>query len=224
MRQKPRNRVVILSCALLLLLTAGAAVADTRIERDLALAPGGRFVLDTDSGSVTVVGTSRSGAHVVITSSREDIESLYSFEFNESADKVEIRVERKGKISSWFGWTKGSGLKFRIEVPSQTELSIDTAGGAIDAESIDGEIRLDTSGGSIEARRIRGNVLADTSGGPISVENGEGDVEADTAGGGIELRSASTAPRATSPRTRRAARSASAGRAGTSTPTRRVAP
>jgi len=60
------------------------AAAASRIEKELALAPGGSFLLDTDAGSVTLAGTSESKVQVVITSKNDDIESRFDFEFDES--------------------------------------------------------------------------------------------------------------------------------------------
>lgn len=161
------------------------ALADTRIEREFDLAPGGRFVLDADNGSVEVSGSSGSKVRVVITSTRDDIESLYDFSFEAESGQVEVKADRKNGASRWFSWTRGGGLHFEIQTPRSVELDIDTAGGKIEADSIEGDVRLDTSGGSIQARGITGNVLADTSGGSIVVEDVTGNVNADTSGGNI---------------------------------------
>jgi DUF4097 and DUF4098 domain-containing protein YvlB len=169
------------------LLAAPAAVAGSRIERDLELSAGGSFTLDTDSGSVRVTGGSGSKARVVITAHRDDIEDLYDIEFASDGAEVRVTVDKKSKASSWFGWTRGAGLHFEIEVPARVELSIDTSGGSITAEGIQGEVLLDTSGGSITAQDIQGDLDADTSGGSISIEQVVGDVVADTSGGSIDI-------------------------------------
>jgi len=160
------------------------ALAGTRIEREFDFS-GGELVLDTDVGSVTVSGTSGSTARVVITSRGEDIEDRFDVEFSHTGDRIEINVEKKGR-SKWFNFGR-DGLKFEIEVPGDTEIDIDTAGGSIVAEDLDREARLDTSGGSIVARGIGGELIADTSGGSILAENIDGDVNADTSGGSITV-------------------------------------
>jgi DUF4097 and DUF4098 domain-containing protein YvlB len=178
-------RIGIATFALALLLAA-PALAGARIEKKLALEPGGEFELDTSDGSVEVVGTSGSGARVLITAKIDDLGSKYDIDFQESPGKATVTVKRKGsKISSWF--KTGSGMKFQIEVPRDTTLSIDTSGGSISVEEIDAPVHLDTSGGSIDAHEIRGEVNADTSGGSINVARVEGNVNADTSGGGIDI-------------------------------------
>lgn len=179
-----RHSVVV---AALAALAVAPAAADFRLEKSFELAPGGEFVLEADSGSVEIVGTSGGGARVLVTSDRDDVESKYDFDFDASSDRVVVTVDRRGS-GSLFNWFGSSGsLRFEIQVPANTRIDISTAGGKIVASDIDNEARLDTSGGSIEARRIRGPVDADTSGGRIEIADVDGDVVADTSGGGIDV-------------------------------------
>jgi hypothetical protein len=182
-----RKWVVVAATAALILTLGMPALADTRIERDLNLQSGGKFILDTDAGSVEIVGGAGSGARVVITSDRDDFESMFDIKFEERPGEVEVKVDKKGTFTKWF---KSSGkTKFVIEVPESTEIDIDTSGGSITAENINAQTRLDTSGGAIRASRIGGELLADTSGGGITIEDVDGDVNADTSGGGISVTS-----------------------------------
>ena len=54
------------------------ASADFRLERRLALQPGGTFTLETYVGAVTVVGDSPSGVTVTVTSSRDDLDARWT--------------------------------------------------------------------------------------------------------------------------------------------------
>jgi DUF4097 and DUF4098 domain-containing protein YvlB len=181
-------RIGIATFALALLLAA-PALAGARIEQKLALEPGGEFELDTSDGSVEVVGTSGSGARVLITAKIDDLESKYDIDFQESPGKATVTVKRKGsKISSWF--KTGSGMKFQIEVPRDTTLSIDTSGGSINVARVEGDVTADTSGGGIDIEGVQGNVNADTSGGGIHISDVSGDIRADTSGGGIRINEA----------------------------------
>jgi hypothetical protein len=186
--------VVALAISILL---AVPAVAETVIEKELALEPGGTFVLDSDVGAVTLIGTERSGARVVITSKRDDFESRYKLSIEEKPGRVDLKLDRKGGgMLSWLSWGSSDSLRFEIEVPRETHIDIDTAGGRITVESITGNARLDTSGGRITARDIKGDLLADTSGGSIDVEAVVGTVNADTSGGNIDVKEVSGAVRA----------------------------
>lgn len=176
------------------LLGVAPAAADFRMEKSFALQPGGSFVLDSDVGSVEIVGSSGGAARMVVTSGRDDIESKFDFHVEDGADQVTVRVDKRSSLRSWLGWS--GNLHFEIEVPAATRLNIETAGGSIVVEGIDDEVRLDTSGGSITASHIRGPVNADTSGGRIEIEDVDGNVDADTSGGGIRVEGVRGAVRA----------------------------
>jgi hypothetical protein len=173
-----------LVAALLVVAAAVPTFAGTRIEEVRKLEPGGRFVLDSDAGSVTLVGDSSSGARIVVTSERDDLKALYDLTFEESPGLVRVTVDRKKSLLSAF-WQRGS-LHFEIHVPERTAVEVGTGGGKIDLSSIRGDTRLVTSGGRIQVSRLNGSLNAETSGGEITLTEVVGDTTARTSGGTIE--------------------------------------
>ncbi len=172
------------SLALAGLALAAAALADTRIEKDLTLAPGGEFRLETDMGAVTVKGSPDSGAHVVITSKRKDLDDLLTFRFEEGANSASV-IAKKKHPHSWFS-DHGGSVQYEIRVPAQTRLSIDTSGGSISISGMRSPARLDTSGGGIKVSDLVGDLDANTSGGSIDLRDIKGPVRVETSGGGID--------------------------------------
>jgi DUF4097 and DUF4098 domain-containing protein YvlB len=176
-----------------LLMTAGLtlaalpALAESRIEKSLTLAPGGQFRLQTDMGKVTVAGSPDSGAHVVVTSRGKDLDDLMSFRFDEGPGSVAVTAKKKHPMS-WFSGS-GSHVEYQIQVPAETGLTIETSGGGITVSGIHGAAKLDTSGGGIDVRDLVGDLDADTSGGGIHLRNIRGGVHAETSGGGVEATS-----------------------------------
>lgn len=170
-------------------LAALPASAAFRLEKNLALAPGGRLAVDADAGSVAVVGSSTSGVHVVVTAESESIADDWTFDFQELSGEVRVVARRKGAGTSWFGgiFRSGKTPRFAIETPAATEVSIDTGGGSIQVDKIEGGILADTSGGSIAVTDCRGNAKLDTSGGGIAVNRLDGSLLADTSGGSIKV-------------------------------------
>jgi hypothetical protein len=183
-------------------LTLGVgARAQSRITKTLSLQPGGEFVLSSDLGSVTISGLSPTGAHLAITSNREQINSLFEITYVVSPGRVQVTVRRRERS----GWFNHVSLHFDIEVPAQTALDIrtrgggirtsslrgnetlTTSGGAIDVSSLDGHLLARTSGGSIRLREVTGNAEVETSGGPIGVASLEGSLVAHTSGGPIRI-------------------------------------
>lgn len=165
-------------------LAACPARAESRIEKTLKLSPGGEFRLETDMGKVTVTGGADSGAHVVITSKRKDLEELMTFRFEEGAGSAAITAKKKHPLS-WFS-DHGSSVEYEIQVPAETRLSIDTSGGSITVSGMRSAAKLDTSGGGITVRDLVGDLDGDTSGGSIHLKDIKGRVRVETSGGGVE--------------------------------------
>lgn len=170
------------------------ARADSRIEKHLALEPGGELVLRTDAGNVTVTGGGTSGADIVITSSRSDIQHDFTFSFDSNPGVARVTAKRNSSLrqsgSFWGGfWGRGwhGNLHFSITVPTDTRLDIKTGGGSIGTSSLKGEEELATSGGAIKVSGILGNIQASTSGGRIELQKVAGDASITTSGGPISV-------------------------------------
>jgi DUF4097 and DUF4098 domain-containing protein YvlB len=178
------KRSLVLSALLVLLfaLPVSPALAESRLEKSLRLEPGGRFRLDTDTGSVTVTGGSQSGVHLVVTSRRRKLEDFLTLRFDEGTGSVTVTGRKRHRL---FGFSGGS-VHFEVRVPRETEVSVDTSGGGIELSETRGNAKLDTSGGGITVRNVTGELDADTSGGGIRLQRITGRVHAETSGGGIK--------------------------------------
>ncbi len=206
------RRIIPLLTALALgtgsLLAANPAAAEFRLEKHLALAPGGELVIDTSGGGVTVTGGAVDGATIVVTSDRdrEDVESRYTFDFRAEPGRVVVVNRRKGSLwGHWFDWGRGYSLHFEVQVPRATRVELDSSGGGLHISRLDGDARLrssggglhvedlvgaldaGTSGGGVEVRRVRGNVRLQSSGGRVEVGEVIGDVSARSSGGGVDV-------------------------------------
>jgi len=175
----------LLLAALITSALATLADASSHIEKSLKLEPKGRFVLDSDVGSVTVTGVSSSGARVVIDSNRDDFEARYDINFEENPGSASVRVRRKDH----FGWNEHMSVHFEIEVPSHTQTEIRTGGGSVRLSNLRGDSALKTSGGPIDVSGLSGKLDARTSGGPIHLQEVDGDASLGTSGGKIEVAS-----------------------------------
>ena len=169
--------------ALSLLTMALPAAAESRIEKDLDLQPKGQFVLESDAGSVTVTGASRSGAHIVITSERTDLNSELEFSFSSSGGVAHVTARRRHDS----GWSHNLSVHFEVEVPTDTRAELRTGGGSITLSGLRGAANVKTSGGPIEVTGLNGNLEAYTSGGPIRLREVTGDAQVGTSGGPIDV-------------------------------------
>lgn len=171
---------------LLVALAVPAVVrADYRSEKHFKLAPGGRFVLESSEGSVKVTGAPESGADLVITSTRDDVEQLFDIHFEENAGEVRVTVRRRSPWRFSWGGRHGPNLSFVVTVPEETSTEVKTGGGSVEASRLKRETELETSGGSIRAFEIGANLRAHTSGGSIEIRQVKGTARVDTSGGNI---------------------------------------
>ncbi len=170
-----------------LLAAAATASAESRIEKALKLSPGGKLVVQSDAGSVSVIGTDEEGARVVVTSRSDDLESKFDFKFEELPGEVHVTARKKDGSSSWlaFLFTSSPSPRFEVQVPTRTRVEIATGGGGIKAADLEGDAQLSTSGGSISVAKHVGKVAAETSGGGIELQDVRGSASVETSGGSI---------------------------------------
>ena len=167
-------------------LTCLPALAETRIDKNLKLDSGGKLTVVSDAGSFDVTGSGSSGAHVVLTSDKDDFESRFDLNFEELPGELRISLKKKDSLTSWTSWFNNSKIRFEIQVPKKTRTDLQTGGGHIAVHALEGDANADTSGGHIEITDLKGNVTAETSGGHITLKKISGNAKVETSGGYIE--------------------------------------
>jgi DUF4097 and DUF4098 domain-containing protein YvlB len=177
---------LILTAASAAALSVLPALAETRIEKNLKLDPGGKLTVVSDAGSLTVTGSSKAGAHVLLTSDKDDFESRFDLKLEELPGELRISLKKKESIASWTNWFNNSRIAFEIEVPTKTRTNLQTGGGHISLHALEGDANAETSGGHIEVGDLQGNLIAETSGGHISLKNISGTAKVETSGGHIQ--------------------------------------
>jgi hypothetical protein len=172
------------------LLAASPASADSRIDKSLPLASGGTFTLETDAGTVTVIGDSTADVVVTITSARDDLQRRLDIRFDAQPGAVRVKATRRSHlVASLLGpWGWNDGIRFEVHVPRRTGVAVQTSGGSVSVKQLEGGARIRTSGGRLQLEHIAGDVEARTSGGVIHVDQAGGRVEASTSGGPILVR------------------------------------
>jgi len=162
------------------------ALADTRIEKNLKLDSGGTLVIVADAGSLTITGSTSPGAHVVLTSDKDDFESRFDLKFEELPGEVRITMKKKDSLTSWTNWFNNAKIRFEVQVPTKTKTDLQTGGGHVAVRALEGDVKAETSGGHIEVADLLGNVNAETSGGHITLKKISGNARVETSGGHIE--------------------------------------
>ena len=182
---RPSTRPILLA-ALAAVTSFLPALADTRIEKTLKLDPGGKLTVAADAGSLTITGSTSPGAHLLLTSDKDDLESRFDLKLEELPGELRITLKKKESITSWSTWFNNAKVAFEIQVPTKTRTQLRTGGGHVAVHALEGDATAETSGGHIEVGDLRGNLTAETSGGHISVKKISGNAKVETSGGHIE--------------------------------------
>jgi DUF4097 and DUF4098 domain-containing protein YvlB len=180
--------------------------AEKVFDKRFSVPPAGRLTLNTDVGSVDLVG--RDGHEVVIHAQVNGSDSFLA-DLNITAEQTSsgVIVTAHKVHSTWFEWFNlaQERVRFTIDVPRDYSVELRTAGGYLDVRSVNASVRgttsggriavrdvtgpvdMHTSGGAIEAEHLNGTAVLETSGGSISVADVKGDLDVHTSGGGIRL-------------------------------------
>ncbi len=183
---------------------------EQRIECSLPVREGGRLVLRADFGSVSIRqgAADRMECQVLLrTTTPDEAKARRYFEGYELSVRPleDGGAYLSGRLSAPSGATAGpmptprggaylSGylstqlrVEFRIAIPARFNVDVETKGGGIDVEKLNGELVAVTAGGSIRTGDVTGQVRAATAGGSIHLGNIGAAAEARTAGGGIRV-------------------------------------
>lgn len=162
-----------------------AAGADT-VTREFRVAPGGTLDLETDTGRIEVATDGGSTLRVEVQREGRDGEDL-KLDFDQQGDNVVVRAHWPDEDDDDDWHQHKARVKFLVRVPRQYNLRLDTSGGSIDVDDLDGTLDARTSGGSLEFGNIRGRVKGHTSGGSIKLAGAGDDVLLKTSGGSIRV-------------------------------------
>ncbi len=159
-----------------------AMAAEKTLNKTFNVKAGGQLSLHSDSGKIQVTAWDKNQVQVSVLKKARKASSLDAFEVSMEQSGNEISIEGSGS------WNNRVRVIYRIQVPKNFDLNLETGGGAIEIGDISGEINAETSGGSIKVGNIaKVNVKVDTSGGSIKIGDVKGDVKADTSGGSISV-------------------------------------
>lgn len=196
-----------LALGIVILMTGALSVQAERIEepfvRTVAVDSGSRVIVDNENGSVTVESWDRNEVKIEATryveaGSREAAETAMSqlkVEVTEGTDTLEVRtVSPRRSDGGFWGWMTGnnvnSGVTYRVTVPRNANLDIDTVNGRVVVREVSGEMDLESTNGRIEVHDASGRVDASTTNGRIyaqlrSVKGGG--MRFSTTNGSVEL-------------------------------------
>ena len=160
--------------------------------RELTLPAGGTLSVDArQNGSIRVAGESRRDVElraIVQAWGRDEAEAQSIASAVNVRTDGEVRAEgpsREGRA----GWS----VSYRVLVPRETDLSLETVNGSIAIADVQGDLEFEATNGSINLDGVGGNVRGRTTNGGVDAEltgrtwEGEG-LDVETTNGGVRLR------------------------------------
>lgn len=155
----------------------GAAGADA-LEREFSVGSGGQLEFDLRTGGdITIVGWSN-----------ESVKVLAEVK-GRSADIVDLRVEEQDGgvlIRSEFiehRKSQSTSIDFEVWVPSVFDVKIDSMGGGVSIDGVEGTFSGRTMGGKLKLTNLKGELQLTTMGGSITLTNSDVDGRVKTMGG-----------------------------------------
>lgn len=183
-KMKPLSRISIYIQALVIyavLFYSASLFAKTDIQSfDVAL--GGTLTVRTEAGSINIRTHDQAAIELQVT-----VENREGDEFSYRHELVDGDLTVIGEIEGNNNWVRNLKVKFKITVPTDYNVILDTSGGSLEIEDLRGNIDARTSGGSISVGNVVGDVQLDTSGGSINTDTVTGNLNAHTSGGSINV-------------------------------------
>lgn len=193
---KPMTRIMAVWVCLLGLSLTAAAQVDGDIKKTFKVKSGGLLSIEADLGGIELQTGHSEKVEIEINferrsgSSNRMKELLKDFrvDFDHSGKDVSMVLEyNKERFNFWDSVGRYLQVRIYVTVPRQYNIDLQTSGGSIEVDDLEGRVQVRTSGGSLRFGQIIGPVKGKTSGGSVTLEGCKGDADVATSGGSIRI-------------------------------------
>ncbi|MFC2140042.1 DUF4097 domain-containing protein [Bacteroidota bacterium] len=152
------------------------------IAKEFNVESGQTLHIDLETGGEIIIeGWDQNIVNVKAMISGRDADDV-EMEFDQNSDGVEIFSDYRGRNRN-----RSCDIRLEIKVPKVFNLDLETSGGEIELDGIEGDIEGATMGGSLDLKNLKGKIDITTMGGSIDVYNCEANGKVKTMGGSIYL-------------------------------------
>jgi DUF4097 and DUF4098 domain-containing protein YvlB len=154
-----------------------------QVEERFDVSPGGLLEVDLETGgSLEIRGWDQNVVLVRATSEDKDSDGQ-EISIRKTADGVLVEAEATKK------WGRGNshGYDLVINVPKVYDLEIETMGGDIEVNGVEGKLEGETMGGDLKLSELKGDLKFETMGGDIELTDSDVDGEIETMGGDVTV-------------------------------------
>ena len=168
------------------------------IHKNFKVEKGKKLLMNLKTGgSISITGWNKDEVEVDASINGRDWEEC-QVNFAQTSSGIEITSKYKHNYDSHSG-----NARFEIKVPNKFNLKLETMGGKIEVQNVDGDLNGHTMGGKINLSNLKGQIEFSTMGGSVSltdsnvngklstmggnvlIENVKGDVSGSTMGGKV---------------------------------------
>ncbi len=159
---------------------SASAQTDRNVTGDFRTGSGKKLVMDL-----------RTGGSINITGWDSDTMSVNAYRGGRDGLEAQVDMDTDAtglRIHSHYDMSRrnfSSDLRFTIKVPKQTDIEIDSMGGAVKITGVEGNIEGKTMGGELNFSNLRGELHFTTMGGGITVRDSEVNGKVSTMGGAV---------------------------------------
>jgi hypothetical protein len=161
----------------------GVESPDELAGETLEVSEGGRLVVGAWAGSVRI---SAGGGGVRVALRGRTLLPPPALEIERDGDDVYVDA-RSAPFPSWLSVWAWRKVRLEVRVPARYSVDVQTRGGRVEIQGVDGEVDARSQGGNLVFRDVRGPIDARTSGGSIDVSGCRGEVDVATSRGSIEI-------------------------------------
>ncbi|MCE1188990.1 MAG: DUF4097 domain-containing protein [Ignavibacteria bacterium] len=154
-------------------------------EKTFTVTKGGKLRIEAPGSDIKVQGCASSEVKLHIYGHDQD-KKYYEVEYSTENNEVYIRVKKRGSSWSNLFHNNNGGLVLQLDVPSEFDLNLETAGGDVKVANVKGTSRLQSAGGDIKVDHCGGQCTASTAGGDVIISRFDGAMKCTTAGGDVK--------------------------------------
>jgi Putative adhesin len=176
-----------LALGLAAILTATAPVVSAEeVAKTFAISGHAKVRVVTDDGAVRVSTGDIKQVEVRVVYSGYKLDRDLRLSTSQNGDNVEVAVKTGG---SWgFSWSaRHSELRVEIHMPREADLEVTSGDGAVEVDSISGNLDIRSGDGSIRVQSAKGDIHLRAGDGSIEGHGLDGRVDATTGDGHINI-------------------------------------
>lgn len=156
------------------------------IKKEFNVSPGNQLDIDLETGgTISVKGWDKNVVSVKASLSGKNWKDI-QMEITENSGNVRIHSEAYKHRKHW-----NANADLEIFVPKKYDVQLETMGGDVTLNNIEGEMSGQTMGGRLDLSNLKGDLNLKTMGGSIDLRNSDVDGEVNTMGGNVNIQDVS---------------------------------